>query len=105
MFLRTATCYLSQFPLYVSISLLSPRFSTPPTAFYSAVRECEQGNQPLRNLKLRATVVKVYNTLVCTYYTQEDAICFYSTRRAAAVTNLHAALQEAEDKPEILDMA
>ena len=79
-----------------------------PAAFYSAVRQHEAGDQPIRNLELRANVARIYNALINVYYAQdhlEDAIWFYSARRASAVANLRQALQEAQDEPSILAVA
>ena len=79
-----------------------------PAAFYSAVRQHEAGDQPIRNLELRANVARIYNALINVYYAQdhlEDAIRFYSARRASAVANLRQALQEAQDEPAILAAA
>ena len=79
-----------------------------PTSFYSAVRQHESDDQPLRNMELRASVARIYNALINVYYAQdhlEDAIRFYSARRASAVANLRQVLEEAQDDPAILDAA
>ena len=54
-----------------------------PASFYSAVRQHESDDQPLRNMELRANMARIYNALINVYYAQdhlEDAIRFHSAR-------------------------